>query len=213
MIKEACVENFVTVPKNIAAGASRIELNNNLQVGGTTPSFGVIKKTVEYAHGFQVPVVVMIRPRGGNFIYDTTELDMMKSDIQIASLLGADAVTFGCLTEQYLLNKVQMEELCSLATSLGLDVVMHMAFDHITESDQKNAIQSLIKMRVKRILTHGGNLQQPIEANIDHLKKIIAWANNQIEILPGGGINASNATLVADKLNINQLHGTKIVLS
>lgn len=212
MIKEACVENFVSVPKNIAAGAGRIELNNNLQAGGTTPSFGVIKKTVDYAHSFQVPVVVMIRPRGGNFVYDSIELDMMKNDIQIAGLLGADAVTFGCLTKQHLLNKVQMEELVSLATALGLDVVMHMAFDHITESDQKNAVTSLISMGVKRILTHGGNLEEPVEANFDHLKKIIAWANNQIEILPGGGINTSNASLVAGELRVNQLHGTKIVL-
>lgn len=213
MIKEACVENFVTVPKNIAAGASRIEVNNDLQVGGTTPSFGVIKKTVEYAHGFQVPVVVMIRPRGGNFIYSSSELDMMKNDIQIAGLLGADSVAFGCLTKQNLLDDDQMVELASLARSLGLDVVMHMAFDQIKESAQKSAIAALTNMRVKRILTHGGNLQKSLEANIDHLKKIIAWANNQIEILPGGGINTKNALAVAKKLNVNQLHGTKIVLS
>ena len=68
MIKEVCVENFTNVPLMIERGADRIELNNDLSVGGTTPSFGVIKKTVEYTHKHDVPVIVMIRPRGGNFL-------------------------------------------------------------------------------------------------------------------------------------------------
>lgn len=99
MIKEVCVENFTNVPLMIERGADRIELNNDLSVCGTTPSFGVIKKTVEYTHKHDVPVIVMIRPRGGNFVYSEDELEIMINDIQICSLLGVDGVTFGCLTK------------------------------------------------------------------------------------------------------------------
>lgn len=211
MIKEACVENFSDVPKNIAAGAQRIELNNNLLAGGTTPSFGVIKKTVEYAHRYHVPVVVMIRPRAGNFYYNEEELAIMVNDIQIASLLNADAVTFGCLTKQKLLSKNQMKKLIELANSLKLTVVMHMAFDQINVNDQKATIDWLANMGVQRILTHGGNLNQPISANLGHLKEIIAYAKNKIEILPGGGINVQNAEEIEQELEVNQLHGTKVV--
>ena len=97
MLKEACVENFTNVPKVIAEGANRIELNNDLAAGGTTPSFGVTKKVVEYAHNLNIPVVVMIRPRAGNFVYTKDEIAIMLSDIEMASLAGADGVTFGCI--------------------------------------------------------------------------------------------------------------------
>ena len=99
MLKEVCVENFTNVPLMIERGAERIELNNDLANGGTTPSFGVIKKTVEYAHKYNVPVIVMIRPRSGNFVYTADELEIMNSDIQMCSLLKADGIAFGCLTD------------------------------------------------------------------------------------------------------------------
>lgn len=140
MIKEVCVENFTNVPLMIERGANRIELNNDLSVGGTTPSFGVIKKTVEYAHKHDVPVIVMIRPRGGNFVYSEDELEIMINDIQICSLLGVDGVTFGCLTREKHLDKRAMNRLLSVAHAGDLEVVMHMAFDELTNAEQKEAI-------------------------------------------------------------------------
>lgn len=109
MIKEVCVENFTNVPLLISRGANRIELNNDLASGGTTPSFGVIKKTIQYAHEHNVPVVVMIRPRGGNFVYNADELKIIADDIQMCSLLDADGVAFGCLTENNHLDKFAMK--------------------------------------------------------------------------------------------------------
>lgn len=211
MIKEVCVENFTNVPLMIERGADRIELNNDLSVGGTTPSFGVIKKTVEYTHKHDVPVIVMIRPRGGNFVYSEDELEIMINDIQICSLLGVDGVTFGCLTREKHLDKRAMNRLLSVAHAGDLEVVMHMAFDELTNVEQKEAIDWLSQNRIKRILTHGGPLTQPISHTLDHLKEVVKQAKNKIEILPGGGITKANINKVVEQIKIKQVHGTKLL--
>ncbi|WP_148420854.1 copper homeostasis protein CutC [Lactobacillus johnsonii] len=211
MIKEVCVENFTNVPLMIERGANRIELNNDLSVGGTTPSFGVIKKTVEYAHKHDVPVIVMIRPRGGNFVYNEDELEIMINDIQICSLLNVDGVTFGCLTREKHLDKRAMNRLLSVAHAGDLEVVMHMAFDELTNAEQKEAINWLSQNKVKRILTHGGPLNQPISQTLDHLEEVVKQAKNKIEILPGGGITKSNVNKIVEQIKIKQVHGTKIL--
>lgn len=211
MIKEVCVENFTNVPLMIERGANRIELNNDLSVGGTTPSFGVIKKTVEYAHKHDVPVIVMIRPRGGNFVYNEDELEIMINEIQICSLLNVDGVTFGCLTREKHLDKRAMNRLLSVAHAGDLEVVMHMAFDELTNAEQKEAIDWLSQNRVKRILTHGGPLNQPISHTLDHLKEVVKQAKNKIEILPGGGITKANVNKIVEQIKIKQVHGTKLL--
>ena len=211
MLKEACVENFFNIPHVINAGANRLELNNDLALGGTTPSYGVIKESVIYAANFKIPVVVMIRPRGGNFVYDEKEIDIMADDLVAAAKLGAQGVAFGCLTSQNQINRIQMLHLITLAHSLNVEIVMHMAFDDIPDDKQETELNWLADQGVKRILTHGGKLDKPILATLPHLKEIIKWADDRIEILPGGGITTENRDLVGAELNVNQLHGTKIV--
>ncbi|WEV70234.1 copper homeostasis protein CutC [Lactobacillus sp. ESL0785] len=211
MLKEVCVENFTMVPQVIAAGADRIELNNNLAAGGTTPSYGVIKQTVLYAHQSNLPVVVMIRPRGGNFSYNNEEMAIMLADLQIAAELNVDAVTFGCLTNNQQLDKAKMQLLLTAATKVNLPVVMHMAFDEIPVAEQQDSLNWLADHGVSRILTHGGSLKQPIEKMIPHLQEIISWAKDKIEILPGGGITAANCERIEQEVRTGQLHGSKIV--
>ncbi|AWM75405.1 copper homeostasis protein CutC [Lactobacillus kullabergensis] len=211
MLKEACVENFYNIPHVIKAGADRLELNNDLALGGTTPSYGVIKKSVTYAENFKIPVVIMIRPRGGDFVYNENEIGIMADDIEASAKLGAQGVAFGCLTNNNQINRIQMKHLITLARSLNVEVVMHMAFDDISNDKQKTELKWLADQGVKRILTHGGKLDKPILATILHLKEIIKWADDRIEILPGGGITTENGDLVGAELNVNQLHGTKIV--
>lgn len=211
MLKEVCVENFTNIPHVIENGADRIELNNELSLGGTTPTFGVIKRSIIYANRVKIPVIVMIRPRGGNFIYNEDEIAIMVDDMAVAAKLGARGVAFGCLTNQKQLNRGQMERLIDLAHSLNLAVVMHMAFDQISEPIQRDELNWLIGQKVERILTHGGDLQFPIEDTITHLKEILNWSNGKIEILPGGGITTKNRDEIAEELNVNQLHGSKIV--
>lgn len=211
MLKEACVENFYNIPHVIKAGADRLELNNDLALGGTTPSYGVIKRSVTYAENFKIPVVIMIRPRGGDFVYSENEIGIMADDIEASAKLGAQGVAFGCLTNNNQINRIQMKHLITLARSLNVEVVMHMAFDDISNDKQKTELNWLADQGVKRILTHGGKLDKPILATILHLKEIIKWANDRIEILPGGGITTENREDIAKKLQLNELHGSKIV--
>ena len=211
MLKEACVENFYNIPHVIKAGADRVELNNDLALGGTTPSYGVIKKSVTYAENFKIPVVIMIRPRGGDFVYSENEIGIMADDIEASAKLGAQGVAFGCLTTNNQINRIHMKHLITLARSLNVEVVMHMAFDDISNDKQKTELNWLADQGVKRILTHGGKLDKPILATILHLKEIIKWANDRIEILPGGGITTENREDIAKKLQLNELHGSKIV--
>lgn len=211
MIKEVCVENFTYVPLMISRGADRIELNNDLASGGTTPSFGVIKKTVEYAHAYDVSVVVMIRPRSGNFVYNADELEIMVNEIQICSLLDADGVAFGCLNQKNYLDKVAMKKLISVSHTGNLDVIMHMAFDDIVPNEQSSVIDWLADNGVTRVLTHGGQLSKPILACIPHLNEIAEKSKGKIEILPGGGITDKNVNEVLSKTELNQAHGTKIL--
>ncbi|MGR3741498.1 copper homeostasis protein CutC [Companilactobacillus sp. DQM5] len=207
-LKEVAVENYSSIPAAVLAGANRIELNDNLAVGGTTVSYGVMAESAKYLQEHSIPLTTMIRPRGGNFIYNDIELKIMEADIFKAQELGVDAVTFGCLTSDGQLDEEAMEML--IGASSGMEVVMHMAFDAIQEENQLSTVDWLIEHNVKRILTHGDNLDRPL--NIDKLKKIIAYSEaKDIDILPGGGITYENADEISNKLNVPYLHGTKII--
>jgi len=208
VIREFCAENLTNIPAAIKAGAKRIELCDNLAVGGTTPSYGVIKKAVEIAHNDGVKVMTMIRPRGGNFDYNNTEAEIMVNDIQMCLQLGSDGVVFGCLKNGWI-----DEELTShlINKSEGMEITFHMAFDELSEEDQFRAIDWLAEKKVSRILTHGGPPEQTIEENFPHLKRLIEYAANRLIILPGAGINYQNLEGVLDALQVKEAHGTKIV--
>ncbi|WP_179394330.1 copper homeostasis protein CutC [Lacticaseibacillus absianus] len=209
MLKEVCVENFTNVPAAIAAGAHRIELNDNLAVGGTTVSRGVLAETTQYAHEHDASVVAMIRPRGGDFVYTDTELKIMEADLFEAQALGVDAVTFGALTPAGWLDEEAMENL--IAAAGGMTVVMHMAFDAIPAAQQAAAIDWLADHGVARILTHGGPLTAPIDATVPHLQTLIQQAAGKLAILPGGGITAANVEALATQLGVQEFHGTKVI--
>ena len=110
---------------------------------------------------------------------------------------------------QKLIDEEAMELL--IETSEGLQITFHMAFDCIPQERQFEAIDWLVEHGVDRILTHGGDANAPIEANFDHLKKLIAYADGRLIILPGGKIDYKNAEHVAKELGVNEVHGTKIV--
>ena len=127
MIYEFCAENVTNLEKAMQAGARRIELCDNLAVGGTTPSYGVIKAAVELAKPYNVTVMTMIRPRGGDFVYNDLELEIMLEDIQMARSAGTHGLVFGVLTTANKIDYPKMAKL--LKASQGLEVVFHMAFD------------------------------------------------------------------------------------
>lgn len=209
MIKEFCAENFTDIPRAIKNGAHRIELCDNLAVGGTTVSIGVLEATLKYAQDHDVPVNAIIRPRGGDFVYNDTEIQIMGTDILEFKKSGVDGIVLGCLTPGNDLDVDAMNELLDLAE--GLSVTFHMAFDEMSPMQQKWTIDWLADAGVDRILTHGGAAGTPIAENLAYLAELIAYASGRIIILPGGGITAKNYLSVTEALNVNEVHGTKIV--
>lgn len=208
-LKEVCVENYTMVPVAIAKGATRVELCDYLPSGGTTVSKGVMQETLAYCSEHSVPVMAIIRPRSGNFIYNDTELKIMGYDIIEAKNLGIDGIVVGCLNKENWLDEDAMEQI--LEESYGLQTTFHMAFDSIPHIRQFEAIDWLVEHGVERILTHGGNADVSIEKTLPRLKELVDYADKRIIILPGGGINDENAQSVIDYLGVNEVHGTKIV--
>lgn len=208
LTREFCAENMELVPAAVAAGAARVELCDNLSVGGTTPSYGVIRAAVALAGERGVGVMCMIRPRGGGFEYTPDEAVMMRDDLAMAKRLGVTGVVFGCLRDGHL-DRALTSELVELAD--GVDVTFHMAFDALPADEQLGAIDWLAGQGVSRILTHGGPADTPIEDNLGRLRAYVNRAAGRVTILPGGGITWENAERIASELGVCEVHGTKIV--
>lgn len=209
MIYEFCAENVTLLEKAMQAGANRVELCDNLAVGGTTPSYGVIKAAVELGLRYDAKMMTMIRPRGGDFVYTDAEVDIMLEDIRMAREAGSQGLVFGLLTEDAYLDVPHLQEL--IKASEGREIVFHMAFDSIPEERQFEAMDCLIENGVHRILTRAGNSQTPLDVRFKRYKELLEYAAGRIEILPGGGIDLDNRQLFVDTLGVQQLHGTKVV--
>lgn len=209
MIFEFCAENVTLLEQAMQAGAKRVELCDNLAVGGTTPSFGVIKAAVELGKPYETTMMTMIRPRGGDFVYTDLEVQIMLDDIQLARQAGSQGVVFGALTADHHLDKPALEQLIQAAE--GLEIVFHMAFDTIPAEEQLAALDWLAEHGVRRILTRAGNSETPLEERFARYKEFLNHAAGRIEILPGGGIDLGNRDLFLEKLGVTQLHGTKVV--
>ncbi|HEL2526781.1 TPA: copper homeostasis protein CutC [Streptococcus suis] len=207
MIKEFCSENHVGVMKALSLGAKRIELCDNLAVGGTTPSYGVVKHVCQLAHENEATVMTMIRPRGGDFCYDEAEVEMMVEDCKAAIELGSDGLVYGLLTEENWLDEPALERL--FAVSQDCQIVFHMAFDQIPRERQFEALDWLAEHGVARILTRG-SLTGAALNNVEWLQEIVAYAQGKIEILIGGGLTVDNVPTLLETLPINQVHGTRL---
>ena len=209
MIYEFCAENVTLLEKAMEAGARRIELCDNLAVGGTTPSYGVTKAAVELTANYDTTIMTMIRPRGGDFVYNDLESDLMLEDIRLTAQAGSQGVVFGVLTADKKLDKPNLEKL--IAASKGMEIVFHMAFDELSDVDQLEAIGWLSQAGVTRILTRAGVSGDSLEKRFAHYHRILEHAKGKIEILPGGGIDLDNRQTFIDQLGVTQLHGTKVV--
>ena len=161
MLYEFCAENFERVPAAIDAGARRIELCDNLAVGGTTPSAGVISAAVSYAHEHDARVMCMIRPRGGDFHYNQDELRMMEIDLGLAVSAGADGLVFGCCKpcaggwalDELTLGALVMAAGCATEECKRepIDITFHMAFDQLSPEAQLDAIDILADCGITRV--------------------------------------------------------------
>ncbi|MGN1396832.1 MAG: copper homeostasis protein CutC [Streptococcus gallolyticus] len=207
IIKEFCAEN-TTLLNQLDQSVKRVELCDNLAVGGTTPSYGVIKEAARYLHEKDIALATMIRPRGGNFVYNDSELRIMEDDILRAVELESDSLVLGLLTEDNHIDQDGIEQL--LPATQGLPLVFHMAFDHIPLEEQKEALDQLVELGFTRILTHGSAQNNDIFENIAHLKDLVDHADGRIEIMIGGGVTADNYQELVEKTGAQAAHGTKI---
>ena len=202
MIKEACVESFEKALEAQNNGANRIELCENLAVGGTTPSYGTVKVCLEK---LDIPIFPMIRARGGNFIYSKDEIEIMKEDIKIFKELGVKGVVLGCLISN---NKIDLEltkELVDLA--YPMEVTFHKAIDEI--QNPLDYIDDLVNIGIKRILTSGGEATA-LEGK-DLINEMIKKSNGRLKIVVAGKVTKENLNGLSNLISANEFHGKLIV--
>jgi copper homeostasis protein len=182
-------------------GADRVELCANMKGGGTTPDFEISKGAREV---LSIDLNVMIRPRGGDFVYSDGEFEQMKTEIEQFKKLNVDGFVFGILKEDGSVNKEQNKELVALAHPLPC--TFHRAFDVVKVINQ--SLESVIECGFKTILTSGQ--EKNVVEGIDVLAVLVGKANNRIAIMPGGGLRSSNIALLKQKTNASFYHSSAI---
>lgn len=191
-------ESAVIAQKN---GANRVELCDEMIEGGTTPSLEAVIATREE---LTIDMNVMIRPRGGNFVYSDAEFEQMKQEIKEYKKLKVDGFVFGILNKDNSVNVERNKELVALAKPLPC--TFHRAFDVVT--DVYNSLETVIDCGFKTILTSG---QEPnVVEGIHVLEQLAKKAGNRIVIMPGGGVRSSNVSLLKEKMNTTYYHSSAI---
>jgi copper homeostasis protein len=180
---EICAASLASALAAQAGGAHRIELCQNLEQGGITPSYGLIKEVRAQLH---IPIFVLIRPRPGGFVYSPGELAIMRADIELCRSLGCAGVVLGVLDAAGRVDVVQCQALAALAHPM--EVTFHRAFDAC--SDQTQALEDVVAIGCQRILTSGG--QPSATAGQGQLAGLVAQAAGRVRIMPGAGITAAN---------------------
>ncbi len=194
---EICVDSVAGAIAAELGGADRVELCDNLMEGGTTPSAGCIRTTRRSIH---IGLQVIIRPRGGDFLYDEHEVEVMREDSRVAKDSGADGVVIGCLTAEGEIDRALTQELMELARPMN--VTFHRAFDMCR--DPRQGLEDLISLGVDRVLTSGqeASCLEGLELIADLQKQ----ATGRIIVMPGGGITARNVRKIAAGTGVSEVH-------
>lgn len=197
MIFEICVDSVAGVRAAKAAGADRVELCADLLEGGVTPSRGMIRRAKTIPG---IGLHVMIRPRGGDFLFDDDEFAVMLSDIEIAKAEGADGVVIGVLTAEGEVNRARVRELISPARPLS--ITFHRAFD-LTPGPFR-AIEMLIELTVDRVLTSGQ--EASVLDGLPCIVELVQRAGRRIIVMPGGGITSRNVERIVAAAKPREIH-------
>ena len=179
---ELCAASIEAIEIARKLNIDRIELCQDLEQGGLTPSAGLI----QYAISKDIETHVLIRPRAGGFHYSDMELEVILNDILIAKKLGAKGIVVGVLQANFELDIPALQKI--KAVSEGLELTFHRAFDE--SIDWKKSIDALVELGFNRILTSG--FASNVEIGMGILKQMTTYANDRIEIMPGGGVSAAN---------------------
>jgi copper homeostasis protein len=182
-----------------ALGVQRIELCANPSEGGTTPSYGFIKAARAI---LQIDLYPIIRPRGGDFLYNDDEFESMKEDILMCKSLGCDGVVIGMLNKDATIDKIRASKLVSLAYPMG--VTFHRAFDRCIDANK--ALQGVIDIGCERILTSG--FYPNVIDGLENIKSLISLANDDIIIMPGSGVRADNVAHILQYTGAKEIHSS-----
>jgi copper homeostasis protein len=200
-ILEIACFNFESAKIAEQCGADRIELCENYSAGGITPSVELIRKVKSEV---LIPVHVMIRPRGGNFIYSNTEFNAMKNSVLQCKSAGIDGVVFGILTHDNRIDKNRCRELVTLAQPMS--TTFHRAFDEVPDSTA--ALEEIIECCFSRILTSGKS--NIATGGAELISELNLKAGDRIIIMPGGGVRAENILELKRKIGANEFHSSAI---
>jgi len=198
-ILEICANSVESAFLAQLGGAHRVELCDNIFEGGTTPSYGAISIARKM---LRINLNVIIRPRGGDFLYSESEFEIMCEDIVMAKQLGADGVVFGFLLPDGSVDTKRTQKLVKLAKPMN--VTFHRAFDVC--KDPYLALEEIIGCGCNRILTSGR--ANKAENGTELLKKLVETANGRIIIMPGSGIDESNIEEIYKETGVNEFHAS-----
>ncbi|MDR1130407.1 MAG: copper homeostasis protein CutC [Prevotellaceae bacterium] len=199
MTVEVCAGSLQSVIEAEKGGASRVELCDNLFEGGTTPSAATIELACK---SVKIPVYVMIRPRGGDFLYSGIEFEIMQRDIFLAKKYGAAGVVFGLLLPDGSVDEQRTAELVAAAKNLEMGVTFHRAFD--MTANPHRALESVIKAGCERILTSGGENKAVDGKKL--IKELHIAAAGRISIMAGSGVNPGNVRDLVEYTGISEVH-------
>lgn len=194
---EICVENTDGLVAAQNAGADRVELCASLLEGGLTPSIGVVREAQRLA---KIPFFVMVRPRGGDFLYSDIEFRSMIEDVKAFRDMGVEGVVAGCLNPDGTIDESRMKALVEAARPMK--VTCHRAFD--MTRDHKEAVEALVRASVDRVLTSGRH-DTAIEG-LDVLAETVKVAAERIVVMGCGGLNERNIGHVIDATGVEEVH-------
>ena len=196
---EVCIASTQDAIAASEGGADRLELNCALELGGLTPSTGLVAEVLQAT---KLPVIAMVRPRGAGFCYDAPEKRVMLRDAESLLQMGVAGIAFGALTPERDIDQAFCRELVQLAGDR--ETVFHRAFD--TVKDARSAAQCLLDLNVTRLLTSG--LANTAMDGAEAIASIANWTNGQIQLLPGSGVNAANVEQMLRQTGCDQVHGS-----
>jgi copper homeostasis protein len=197
VLLEACLDSLDLARNAERAGAGRIELCDRLDIGGTTPDPGLIEAVTKAVH---IPVFVIIRPRGGDFLYSSDELSAMKAHARMARESGAAGIVLGALDRD---DTIDVDATRSvMEAGGGLPATFHLAFDRVP--DQAEALETLVGLGTARVLTSGG--AGKALAGVDALRRLVIQARDRLTIMPGGGIREPNVAEIVRRTGAREIH-------
>ena len=200
---EICASTIQSAVNAKAGGATRIEICDNLEGGGTTPSYA----TIEYCiNELGLETNVLVRPRAGDFFYSEEEFAVICKDVEMCKQLGANSVVVGFLKENGELDTERLEKVVKIAQPMK--VVCHRSFDACTNKEK--AIEQIIKAGCSKVLTSGG--APTSEEGIEGLAKIVKQVNERIGVIAASGVTSDNVVKIIKESGIKEVHSPCKVL-